>query len=224
LGLDEEPQKPETGLWLPEDRLRAYLRGETVQALPSASLFQREDRIGIGRDDRRRTAAEHALYEVGFIRPESDTGLLVEVEGYQGWPPAGLMRIGGEARAARFQQVDPQPWTEPPDPLPRRFKVFFATPAYFDGGWQPQHGAWDRFFQGSVRLTAAAVGRYESVGGYDWAGNAHKPSRRYVPAGSVYYFESEGATMPRDGALTACATAPGYEAAIGFGQGIIEEW
>ena len=33
------------------------------------------------------------------------SGLLVEVEGYDGWPLTGVMRIGGEGRAARFEKV-----------------------------------------------------------------------------------------------------------------------
>lgn len=230
LGLGDEPAKGEGGLWLREDHLRGYLRGSTVTGTASEDLFCRENRLGIGRDDSTRTSAEELLYEVEFIRPHRDVGLLVEVEGYEGWPDHGLMRIGGEGRAARFEQVqqDDLTWADPLEPLPRRFKLYFATPTYFDGGWQPKDGDWSRFFAGDVRLVAAAVGRYESVGGYDWATNVQKPARRYVPAGSVYYFESDGQARFNPGlvqsAITDCPTGHPYEAAIGFGQVIIEEW
>lgn len=230
LGLDDAPSKGEGGLWLREDHLREYLRlrGGTVTGIASKALFCRENRLGIGRDDNRRVSEDRLLYEVEFIRPERDVGLLVEVEGYDGWPQDGLMRIGGEGRAARFTQVDVSPWPAPPDPLPRRFKLYFATPAYFNGGWQPAGGDWRRFFEGDVKLVAAAVGRYQSVGGYDWASDRHKPARRYVPAGSIYYFEHDGqARLQTDliqNAITDCPTGNHYEAAIGFGQIIIEEW
>lgn len=228
LGLAEAPARGEGGLWLREDHLLAYLQGQGAVGVPEAGLFARENRLGISRDDWRRTTKRELLYEVEFIRPCADVGLLIEVEGYGGWPHRGTMRIGGEGRAAWFEQVEADPWPHPPDPLPARFKVYFATPAWFDGGWQPADGAWARYFTGDVRLVAAALPRYEAVGGYDWAGNAHKPSRRYVPAGSVYYFECGGEARLRadliQRAVTDCATAADYEAAIGFGQVMIEEW
>lgn len=228
LGLEDEPAKGEGGLWLREDNLRSYLRGGAVTGVPESELFIRENRLGIGRNDDRRTSEEGLLYEVEFIRPQTDVGLLVGVKGYESWPKDGLLRIGGEGRAARFGQVEVGAWPEPLCPLPIRFKLYFATPAYFDGGWQPKNGAWGRFFSGNVTLVAAAVGRYESVGGYDWARNNHKPARRYVPAGSVYYFESDGnARLQPDleqDAVTDCPTGNGYEAKIGFGQVMIEEW
>jgi len=228
LGLSDEQVKGGIGGWLAEDDLRAYLRGNVVTAVTADSLFQFESRVGIARNDATRVTEEGALYEVEFVRPQADVGLLLELQGYADWPSEGLLRIGGEGRAARFQEVAPEPWPAPIERLPRRFKLFFATPAYFDGGWQPRGGAWSRFFEGDVNLVAAAVGRYESVGGYDLAEARHKPSRRYVPAGSVYYFESHGQARVRPGlvqdAVTDSPTGHSYEAAIGFGQVLIEEW
>jgi CRISPR-associated protein Cmr3 len=218
LGLDDEPTKGEGGLWLDEDALRSYLRGGTVAGVPSRCLFERESRFGIGIEAGNRVTCGGALYEAEFIRPCPGVGLLVEVEGYDGWPERGMLRIGGEGRGAVFEQVSPAPWPAPPDPLPARFAVYFATPAFFDGGWQPAGGAWGRYFDGEVRLLAAAVGRYESVGGYDLAGDRHKPARRYVPAGSVYYFEATGdVRLPPDQAVTDSG------AAMGFGQILIGE-
>ncbi|HLI28299.1 MAG TPA: type III-B CRISPR module-associated Cmr3 family protein [Chloroflexota bacterium] len=232
LGLGDAPRKGREGLWLAEDALRRYLRGEAVAALPRERLVARESRLGIARDDNRRTTRQGALYEVEFVRPAPDVGLLVEVEGYAGWPPQGLMRLGGEGHGARFAQVGHAesdlagvrvaPWPAPPDPLPARFKVYFATPTYFAGGWQPAAGDWSRFFAGPVELVAAAVGRYESVGGFDLARNGHKPARRYVPAGSVYYFAAQGPARLRPELVQGALTEWGAE--IGLGQIIVEEW
>ncbi len=217
LGLDDEPGKGREGLWLPEDALRRYLQGNAVAALPSEALFARESRFGIARDDRKRVTREGALYEAEFVRPLDGVGLLVSVEGYDGWPREGVMRIGGEGHGARFEQVAAAPWPAPPDPLPARFKVYFATPTYFSGGWQPA-GGWGPFFTGEVVLVAAAVGRYESVGGFDLANGRHKPARRYVPAGSVYYFVAHGPARLAGPALTE------WGAEIGFGQILVEGW
>lgn len=222
LGLQDRPSKGEAGLWLDEPDLRAYLRGDTVAGVPSEALFCRESRMGIGRDTGLRTTLEGALYETECIRPQHHVGLLVEVEGYAGWPARGVLRIGGEGRGAWFEQVAAPAWPAPPDPLPARFKVYFATPTWFAGGWQPDGGDWGRFFEGRVERVAAALPRYESVGGFDLASQRHKPARRYVPAGSVYYFEASGQARLRPGLAQRALAEAGAE--IGFGQILIEEW
>lgn len=225
LSLRDEPAKGEANLWLRQDELARYLQGTTVNGTTAAALYERESRFGIGLDGATRTAREGALYEAEFIRPCPGVGLLVEVQGYDGWPDQGVLRIGGEGRAAAFTQVTVAPWPAPPDPLPRRFKLYLATPARFDGGWQPAGGDWGGFFAGEVRLVAAAIGRYESIGGFDLAAaphGAHKPAYRYVPAGSVYYFETDGDARLRPDLLQAAVTDHG--AAMGFGQILIEEW
>jgi CRISPR-associated protein Cmr3 len=221
LGLNDEPVKGQSDLWLTEEALHRYLAGQTVAATPAATLFTQESRFGIGLEPSRRTTAEGLLYEVAYVRLQPTVGLLVEVTGLDGWPSHGVLRIGGEGRAAVFEKVAEVPWPAPPDPLPSRFKVYLATPAYFTGGWQPDKGDWNRFFTGPVRLLAAAVGRYISLGGYDLARGEHKPARRYVPAGSVYYFEAEGKARLRPDLINQALTDWGAE--IGFGQILIKE-
>ncbi len=221
LGLPDEPSKDHAGLWLREPELRAYLRGEPVAATESDALFCRESRLGIG-VTAARTSEEGALYETAFIRPRAGVGLLAEVQGYDGWPDRGVMRLGGEARGAYFEQVSAVGWPAPPGSLPARFKLYFATPTYFRDGWLPRGGDWSAYFEGEVALVAAAVGRYESVGGFDLAGGRHKPARRYVPAGSVYYFTSRGAARLRPDLVQQAVTDWGAE--IGFGQILVEEW
>lgn len=222
LGLDDASAKGRSDVWLSEENLASYLRGDTVAGVPATELFVRESRFGIGLDAGTRTAQEGALYEAEFIRPLAGVGLLIEAEGYEGWPARGAMRIGGEGRAAAFAQVDAPPWPAAPNPLPRRFTLYFATPACFEGGWQPAGGDWSRVFVGDVRLVAAAVGRYESIGGYDWAARGHKPALRHVPAGSVYHFETDGEARLRADLAQGAVTDRG--AAIGFGQTVIGGW
>jgi CRISPR-associated protein Cmr3 len=244
-----EPQKGEAGRWAREDALQTFLQGkpEPLQTEPDSKFFTCESRMGIARNEVRRTTEEGALYEVEFIRPHNDVGLFVEVEGYDGWPQTGIMRIGGEGRGARFEQVSsfplPSPsmgegkgegekkkahsasssvssWPTPPNPLPSRFLIYFATPTYFSNGWQPDR--WEKFFDGEVKLQAAALNRFQSLGGFDWAKNDHKPARRYVPAGAVYFFESAGQARLKPGLTQNAVTDTGAE--IGFGQILVEEW
>lgn len=219
---NSEPSKEGFGNWLAEEELLKCLAGEQVTPVRSEALFVRESYFGIGRDDDTRTTREGALYEVEFIRPRPGAGLWVQVEGYDGWPQAGVMRLGGEGRGAYFEQIEPPlEWPEPPNPLPTRFKVYFATPAYFEDGWRPKDG-WDKFFSGRIELQAVALSRYESIGGFDWASGEQKAARRYVPAGSVYYFTAEGSAYLRPDLVNGAISDRWSE--IGFGQVIITEW
>lgn len=239
LWSSEEPRKSEFSQWLCEDRLRELLKPGAKSAVTGeseTSLFVHESRLGIALNERR-TTEDGALYEVEFIRPCKDVGLLVEVDGYDGWPATGVMRIGGEGRAARFEQVSSHSIPSPPmmgegkgegeqkgslsaSFLPQRFLLYFATPTYFARGWQPQD--WSQFFDGEVTLQAAALNRFQSVGGFDWAANSHKPARRYVPAGAVYFFQCEGQARLKPGLIQNAVTDAGAE--IGFGQIFVEEW
>ncbi|MCS7275949.1 MAG: type III-B CRISPR module-associated protein Cmr3 [Dehalococcoidia bacterium] len=222
---DLVPAKEQPDQWLREDELERYLAGQPVEATPGDRLFTREYRTGIGLSDDTGTTREGMIYHVEFIRPHPGVGLWVQVEGYEGWPREGALSLGGERRAARFVQLEqPLGWPAHPEPLPERFKVYFASPTYFSGGWQPAGGSWARFFSGNgqVRLIAVALKGYESVGGFDLAGGRPKPARRFVPAGSVYYFQAQGEVYLSASLVNAALTELWPE--IGFGQVRIGRW
>jgi len=227
LWPEGEPKKGEGKLWLREDELLRYLRQERARWLPERDLFRLESRFGIGRDDGSRTTVEGLLYEARYVRPREDVGLEVEVlglsvkgPGVEGWPERSVLRMGGEGRAGRYEPSPSASWPDLPNPLPERFRLYLATPAYFHGGWRPRD--LDSFFNGQVDLLAAAIARYEAVGGYDLARHAPKPSRRHVPAGSVYYFQCRGAVRWRNGQPLPAFTDEGAE--MGYGQFIIGRW
>ena len=224
---ETNPLKGESNLWLNETDLTNYLKGEAIEGLSGSQLFSRESRLGIKQDDTRRATEPEHLYEAEFIRPYPGVGLWVEVEGYD-WPDNGLLRMGGEGHGGYFEKLQNNP-THPlakaSRELPSHFKLYFATPTYFEGGWQPKDGNWSQYFTGPVTLEAAAVGRYQSIGGYDWANHRHKPAYRYVPAGSVYYFkaESQPVSLRQD---WVCDPMPDGAAIgqIGFGQVLAARW
>ena len=229
---EKEPEKFEEVVWVSLGTLQEYLNQGELKADEGAfesgrlarpsDLYVRENRMGIRLLKETRTVEEGALYEVEFIRPRPDVGLYVEVYGFDGWPSEGVMRLGGEGHGARFRQIEAPDWPQPQEPLPERFKIYFATLAYFKGGWQPEDGDWSRFFEGEVELQAAAIGKYVALGGFDLAKdptkNPHKPARRYVPPGSVYFFTTRGEARLRVEAIT----EDGAE--IGFGQILIGRW
>lgn len=214
-GLLREPE----GRWLDETSMRDYyLEGRPpLRVIGDDDLFVREPRPGIQRERATGTTTEGYLYEVGFIRPKPGVGLEIEIEGIPTWKPAkGILGIGGEARAGYYEL-----WSERkstfPVPLAGRFKIYFATPAIFRRGWLPED--WSRFFTGgAVRLVAAAVGRLQPIGGWDVARREPKPIHTAVPAGSIYYFETEG-TVTYDR-----RPVSDLYGQIGFGQILTGRW
>lgn len=220
----EDAAKPDGFQWLTATDLDKYFRGETVQGVDESELLQRENRFGVGRNSEW-VVKEGMLYEAEFLRLAKDVGFVLEMSGYDhpGWA-AGLLQFGGEARAAVYSTVSVDEWPDAPIPLPGQFRIYFATPTYFKNGAEPED--WSTFFKGDARLVARALRGYETVGGFDWARNAdsqeaHRASRRYVPAGSVYYFENAGGAELNASALTE------FGAELGFGQFILfasKEW
>lgn len=242
LGFEKDYEKQDVSLWVTEENLRGYLKGDKVPALRASDLFVREERVSIGMDNGKNTTLSGALYEVQFIRPlqrvilpeeteqnnRYDVGLLVEMsanaERYD-WSKIakGIFQLGGESRAAMYETVQSDPFSNHKEQTwTGQFKVYFATPAYFSGGWEPKGSQWTELFDGITELRAAAIGRYVTVGGFDLAAvstsaGAHRASRRFVPAGSVYYFQFTNASLKKS-----ALTELGDE--IGLGQIIIEEW
>jgi CRISPR-associated protein Cmr3 len=212
-------------LWLSQNTLIDYLDGKNVEGVRSNELYLSENRTGIGMVDKR-VVDEGMLYEVGTIRLKENVGLVVEMDGYDEpeWHQTGYFHLGGEKRLAYFSQKSIDELPLPSGELYQyRFKIYFATPTYFENGWQPS--SWKKFFEGNVKLIAAALSHYETVGGFNWVANpnsslAHRPARRFVPAGSVYYFE--GKSQLKSDLIQQAVTEFGAE--IGFGQIIIKEW
>lgn len=199
LGV-RETSKPADGCLLDDAGLVDYLRGagEEFPALPMERYVLAEYKVGIGLDRGARVAAEHKLYRIRMRRLR-DIKLAVKYEGLE-LPDSGLVRLGGEGRAALLTSLRDdlfeaaRVWTSGSPPS-RFFKLYLATPAFFSNGWLPGWlGAGD--VTGSyggcmLRLLAAAVGRYQPVGGFSMGPPRAEPKqmRRAVPAGSVYYFE-----------------------------------
>ncbi|MCS6774831.1 MAG: hypothetical protein NZ693_12090 [Thermoflexales bacterium] len=209
--------------WMSEDALRDYLAGCAAPTCSASDLFTVEHRYGVGIQPGRNRVADAErglLYAVAFTRTRENVGLYLEVSGYDGWPSRGVMRIGGEGHGAYFEQTAPLPWHSAPNPLPERFKLCFLTPTYFEAGWRPDR--WDKFFAGHVQLVTVALRRYEMRGGFDLASRSPKPARRFVPAGSVYYFQSADSARLRDDLVNQAITD--FAPEIGFGQFWIAPW
>lgn len=180
--------------------LQEYLSGERkdfAAARLNDYVFT-ENRVGIGRDQRTLAAEEHRLYRLSMSRLKN-LSLAVEYEGLSLSPEEGLLRLGGEGRAAFYSHLkDEKPCGQAPQfQNDKYFKLYLATPAFFAGGWLPEwinkenlSGHYQKEgYDFSLQLLAAAIGKPQSIGGFDVKNREPKEMRQVVPAGSVYYFK-----------------------------------
>lgn len=143
----------------------------------------------------------------------------------------GLVRLGSGGRLSSLEQSGV--WPKMPEDLAKelekakRIRLILVTPAVFKNGWLPDdidanspespiHGV---KFKLKLKLKAAAIPRWQPLAGWDMAEKKYKPTRRMVPAGSVYWLEIEGDPPPGWAATLWLASicAEAKDAANGFG-------
>lgn len=242
-----EPEKCEIG-WICEDALLAYLQHDVSgfqnhskikdKFLKPDELFKREARFGVQIDSHPKRRMEGNLYQIEFMRLREDVGLLVEVNGLS-LHQSGLLQLGGESRAARYESITanldlPTDGRLSTSNQPLRFKLYFATPAIFKQGWLPEAvmlqasddyiGNWQGL---EVKLLAAALGRAQPIGGRDISQkDKQRIIQRAVPAGSVYFLEVLDSYHNAQDVLTAfdgkCVSD--VDAQIGFGLCYVGGW
>lgn len=219
--------------WLAEDEIRKYLAGQTdFIVTPENDLLVREPRFGIALEYPRRSTQEGMLYQMEFLRLQEGVGLVLEVDGILPFQPEkGFLQVGGEARVAYYEVLrTPMPSLSPPNPLPKQFKVVLLTPAWFSDGWKPCNDDWGQFFGGAnVRLIAVALYRGQSLGGafvddQRRTGDFQKTMRRFVPAGSVFFFNNDGTASYNGKPFTETPPNEGDFGQIGFGCVVITNW
>ena len=205
---EPEKTKPASGFWLKESGWRKYLDGKTPDAgdlVKSSALWVLDLRVGVGLDADARRAADGRLFTVQAVALREGVGFLVAVSDANP-PKEGLVRFGGDGRAAAVRSVE---WM-PPEPdytaiaQARRCRLVLTTPGLFAHGWLPtgahperkrEDGA-IRFELQGVRgwIVSAAVARHETLSGWDLAHKQPKPAQRAAPTGSVYWLELDEGT------------------------------
>lgn len=206
--LAASPGKSEGGQWLTARGIAAWLDRRPIAAdhlVCGARLWRRDPRVGIARDSATGTAAEGALFTTEGVAPSpawhgrdgvGAFGFLAGIAGADAvLPRSGLVRLGGDGRAAVLR-----PAVSPPardlQQLARsgRFRLALLTPGLFAGGWRlpglADDFTWKPGGAFRARLCAAVIPRAQVVSGWDLAQGRPKPAYRAVPAGSVYWFDS----------------------------------
>lgn len=231
----EEKREPLEG-WLTESGLVKVLHSNTPptgnEIIPDENIFTRESRLGIGMNNATKTTREGFLYQTQVIRMQTGFGFTIDIrlrkpainpdtpylesfiddtqtQQELQLPDQGWLILGGERRTARFEILASAASTLEQKKQGRL--LYLATPAAFDGGWQPTPP-----FDFPI---AAAINRYQSIGGWELdpanSGGNNKIMRRCVPAGSIYFFEQ---------AVTVTQPLTDHGIEIGYGITYTGEW
>ena len=188
-----------------------YLQGDDNNLLLTerTPLIERETKTGITRSKDTLSSEDHMLYRIDMSRfknNDGNYGFIVHYECPKELPQKGLLKLGGESKSFVYEHRDFDSnlfsnhleSVKAAIDLTGRFKLYFATPTIFQHGWLPAWLNIDTLLGEyptqspspiSLKLITAAVGKPIPVGGWDMAKGKAKPTRRAVPAGSVYYFE-----------------------------------
>ena len=170
------------------------------------SELTRETRTHDSIDPATQSSREGALFQTSgmeFVRTELNTedrlkeayslALALETDADL---KGGTDFLGGERRVVRWQKTQ-SALPKCPEAVKQKImerkhcRLILATPAHFEKGFLPTRLKKDF----NVKVTAAALSRYQTISGWDYAkagGGEPKPTRRLVPAGSVYFLDLSG--------------------------------
>ncbi|MCG5525871.1 hypothetical protein LRB11_13165 [Ectothiorhodospira haloalkaliphila] len=211
---DQRGLKPLEHYWLTAKGFARVLAGgcpAPSEIRHSADLVTHESRLGIGRDNRRRTAEEGLLYQTRHLRPIPGLRLEVDIDGLPEDLPSidGLARLGGEGRMAHFSleaKAGALPEAPPVEGNPAGLILTLLTPARL------AHGTWlppdfepvdidgMRHYRGTLHgielsVEAAVIGKPLREGGWDMARRRPRPVNSLLPAGSAWFCRVEDASL-----------------------------
>lgn len=227
-------------LYLSLEGLLDYLTKKPISekhlAKPS-DFYEREVRMGIHLESKRRTVKEGFLYRAEYIRLHEGVSLYVEVSlpKSQNQSMNGFfLHLGGERRMAYLREVTPGRLKDLPRPksLPPKLKVILLSPAWFSGGYQPK-GRWAGLL-GGYKLIAVALPSPQRLSTFVYKdGRAYQWSASFVPAGSVYFFERESGGSSTSAPPPAFTEKPSFDGddgeevpldQLGFGLYVTSDW
>lgn len=213
--INEKPmQKPP--LYWNWELLQAWLLNPDVQLSLSEATRgpQSETRTHVSIDKGTQTAESGALFQTsGFeflkkskkLSDVTQFALAIETEETL---DDGVDSLGGERRVVYWESSN----TSLPicdEKIKTQIKndshcrLMLVTPAFFDNKYPPEQHELENGYlpehlktKYNLELVAVALPRYQTISGWDYEKVAPKPTRRLVPAGSVYFIRfKEGADV-----------------------------
>lgn len=193
--------KAASGWWLRQSGWQRYLQGQLPQPadlVHSKDLWGFDERIGIGLDEGKRSAADGKLFTTRAVALKDGVGFAVCISGAD-IPGQASLRLGGDGRAAHLQETAitwPQADTAALAKQ-RRARIVLTSPGIFADGWRlPGMAADGQLTLPGItaRVVAASVNRAETISGWDLARRQPKAAHRAAGSGSVYWLEELDAT------------------------------
>ena len=223
--------KPASG-WLTQDAMQRLLDGQVPRAgdlIPNHALFDEEPRLGIGRDNTRRSVQEGLLYQTRHLRLRPGVGVELHLHGL---PDASLLpsrttlRLGGEGRqAALYTSLGATtnlPTASAHIAPGARFALYHLTPsvcaaelpagipAGFVRGHHEGSDCWEGQLAGQrLRILSVACARPLREGGWDLARHEARAVQSLLAPGSVLYAQHLGEQALPGTAFSALADATG---------------
>ncbi|MFT4256090.1 MAG: type III-B CRISPR module-associated protein Cmr3 [Pseudoxanthomonas sp.] len=206
--------KAASSWWLTQTGWQKYLNGETPSSadmVKTSELWGMDERVGVGLAESTRSAEDGKLFSNRAVAMKPGIGFVAAIANAC-VPETGLLRLGGDGRAASIHAAILQ-WPEPDyNAIARvgRCRLVLTSPGLFTQGWLPngctmdESGAIHFNLHGvKARLVAASVARSEVISGWDLARWQPKPAQRIAPAGSVYWLDDVQASPESLGKLAA---------------------
>jgi CRISPR-associated protein Cmr3 len=231
--------------WLTAQGLRACLEGripDRKELLTLNQLLDFEARLGIARDNTRRSVHQGQLYQTRHLRLKETTGLELCIQHPQAeswlaqWGQSQpLIRFGGEGRMAYLnpqREREKTPFTQAK--ATTTFALHFMTPADFKGQLFPAE--WDQqtrqnltVWAGEIngiafQIEAAVIGKAYREGGWDMQRHQPRPVKSYVPAGSVWFCRLAEKTDWQTLHRALHEQNIGEEQELGRGQILLGQW
>jgi len=189
---------------LEELSFKSYLRGIETSVFSNqlSEFIISEPKIGIARSKTTRTTsgdAEGKMYRVSMQRLsvidndniESIVKIGVEFQGLENLDENGIFRLGAENKSIYYTTVENTEISISLDNIHSNIiKVYLATSAVFENGWCPLKFLKNDFDNIPFKLLTYAIGRPIYAGGFDMKEQKPKYMFKAVPAGSVYYLQT----------------------------------
>ncbi len=191
LSADEEVKALETSFFKKSIFKRYLDNKDKLSYISIEDFLSKEGKVGIGLDKKTKTTKEGLLYRLEMLRYKKFK-IIVDFDNLE-LNSSGLMKLGGEAKGATYKEIELPNIPQIQNITTNIFKLYLLTPAIFEKGYIPNRideNSFEWKFKGlKVKLLTCAIGKYQSIGGFDIKKNKPKKMFKAVPAGSVYYFE-----------------------------------
>ncbi len=212
--------KPVRERWITQEGLQTVLNGNTPRSedlIDCTHLYHQESRLGIARDNYKRTVERNLLYQTRHLRLKPSVSIDLDINGIdQSLLPDSenrLLRLGGEGRMAAYECPNTtnarlSSPTPPNDAKGVILVLLSNANAPVDGNTPtPLPGftctkenhctVWRGSINGvELTLHTAACAHSVREGGWDLVENAPRPAESLIPAGSVFYCTVDNGDIP----------------------------